>query len=440
MQSEEIDEAALKAEKEMKLNARMEQIRLRNAQLQKRHEEVKADKQNAEAASDEFHEKHRLTKADQSTPKPNKIDRISVKSRLGPSSAERPPQRQPRSTAAVFKPKADDENGPPPDPKYSFLSDRSRENRNNDEIEKPRNENSRRHPSNYGPPRNKMEMSLSMTGRERREYEAWRKERSEIESARLNRQKTSSGQWRREWDVDKNAGSEEYDSRGFRSYRESWDHSQRDNYHSERFQSSQEQKPNQDLRMKLNRSSQNEDLRIKLDSMSQNRKVTMSNVSNEETRDSEFRNPATKATPIYKEKKIDSGLSLSKQEVKSDNVSEAAVASASEATNVATEKFENSDEDHESWDDEGSWEEESDGCDDVDDDDEKNKVDNEESFQDKSNLQVKPHEETHDEQEKHEVEDNKQSENEPLVEVEHETVNSIEGNNYIKQQDVAAET
>lgn len=35
------------------------------------------------------------------------------------------------------------------------------------------------------------------------EYEAWRAEREQIDEARINRQKTSQGTWRREWDVNK---------------------------------------------------------------------------------------------------------------------------------------------------------------------------------------------------------------------------------------------
>ena len=44
---------------------------------------------------------------------------------------------------------------------------------------------------------------MAMSGKERREYETWRKERDEVEQQRMSRQKESSGEWRREWDREK---------------------------------------------------------------------------------------------------------------------------------------------------------------------------------------------------------------------------------------------
>eukprot|EP00057_Strongylocentrotus_purpuratus_P025609 XP_011680083.1 PREDICTED: uncharacterized protein LOC575508 isoform X2 [Strongylocentrotus purpuratus] len=66
----------------------------------------------------------------------------------------------------------------------------------------------------YGAPRSKMEMSMSMTGKERRDYEVWRKERDEVEQQRMSRQKESSGEWRREWDREKVPGDSWDDHRG----------------------------------------------------------------------------------------------------------------------------------------------------------------------------------------------------------------------------------
>lgn len=48
-----------------------------------------------------------------------------------------------------------------------------------------------------------MEMAINMTGRERREYVEWKAEREKVDQARIDRQKSSSGEWRREWDVQK---------------------------------------------------------------------------------------------------------------------------------------------------------------------------------------------------------------------------------------------
>ena len=54
-----------------------------------------------------------------------------------------------------------------------------------------------------GPPKTKMEMSMNMTGRERRQYVEWKAEREKVDQARIDRQKSMSGEWRREWDVQK---------------------------------------------------------------------------------------------------------------------------------------------------------------------------------------------------------------------------------------------
>ncbi|XP_041351675.1 coiled-coil domain-containing protein 9-like isoform X2 [Gigantopelta aegis] len=120
-----------------------------------------------------------------------------------------------------------DGSGPPPDPTYNFLLDRRRESSNQEPRESTRKE-SRRHPKNFGgqdfgnvpaqmrerkerqerpksgPPRTKMEMSLAMTGRERLEYTHWKEERERIDSERLARQKSQTGEWRRAWDAEKN--------------------------------------------------------------------------------------------------------------------------------------------------------------------------------------------------------------------------------------------
>ncbi|XP_076832175.1 coiled-coil domain-containing protein 9 isoform X2 [Brachyhypopomus gauderio] len=48
-----------------------------------------------------------------------------------------------------------------------------------------------------------VDMTLSMTGRERAEYLRWKKEREQIDEERLARHRNSTGQWKREWDAQK---------------------------------------------------------------------------------------------------------------------------------------------------------------------------------------------------------------------------------------------
>ncbi|KAM9319053.1 coiled-coil domain-containing protein 9 isoform 2-T3 [Pholidichthys leucotaenia] len=52
-------------------------------------------------------------------------------------------------------------------------------------------------------PKGSMDMTMSMTGRERAEYLRWKKEREQIDEERLARHRNATGQWRREWDAQK---------------------------------------------------------------------------------------------------------------------------------------------------------------------------------------------------------------------------------------------
>lgn len=99
--------------------------------------------------------------------------------------------------------------GPPPDPKYNFLADSEREEHPEDHT---REEKSK----TRGKPRPQFKKRGS--GREWQvkeqkgktnvqdslpDYEAWRAEREKIDEARISRQRTAEGNWKREWDNDK---------------------------------------------------------------------------------------------------------------------------------------------------------------------------------------------------------------------------------------------
>ncbi|XP_078097971.1 uncharacterized protein LOC144511463 isoform X2 [Mustelus asterias] len=76
-----------------------------------------------------------------------------------------------------------------------------------------RKDGSRRHIRNWGGPdfdkgrrsgsKGSVDMTMSMTGRERSEYMRWKKEREQIDLERLARHRNATGQWRREWDAEK---------------------------------------------------------------------------------------------------------------------------------------------------------------------------------------------------------------------------------------------
>ncbi|XP_044161886.1 coiled-coil domain-containing protein 9 [Bufo gargarizans] len=90
-------------------------------------------------------------------------------------------------------------------------------------LEVDRKEGSRRHIRNWGgpdfekvktgmdrekeshgrSPGGKNRIDMSMTGKERAEYVRWKQERDQIDQERLARHKKPTGQWRREWDLEK---------------------------------------------------------------------------------------------------------------------------------------------------------------------------------------------------------------------------------------------
>ncbi|XP_057685039.1 coiled-coil domain-containing protein 9-like [Corythoichthys intestinalis] len=107
-------------------------------------------------------------------------------------------------------------------PLRNFLDD---PRRSGPALDTDRKEGSRRHVRNWGGldfdnvktggdlekewtsrrpgPKGSMDMTMSMTGRERAEYLRWKKERQQIDEERLARHRNATGQWRREWDMQK---------------------------------------------------------------------------------------------------------------------------------------------------------------------------------------------------------------------------------------------
>lgn len=112
--------------------------------------------------------------------------------------------------------------GPPPDPKYNFLADSEREEQQQQhhhsaDNQKNRGKNGKINSRNsFHKKLNDKKDGSNNYGRDYYEhndnnlldeshpdYDAWRIERKKIDEARINRQITAEGNWRREWDNDK---------------------------------------------------------------------------------------------------------------------------------------------------------------------------------------------------------------------------------------------
>lgn len=205
-------------EKEQLLQERMEKIRIRNEELLRRHAEIEADKRNADLLSSTAVMDSASRKAT-ATPPASGGDqaRESKPAKREPRVKPLPPREAPDQQQQRQQ-RLSSEEGPPPDPGFRFLADRMRDQQGGGDRG-----GSRRHRDNYGgqdfenvrmamrqdralqkecggallPPK------LSMTGRQRREYEEWKSERSSIDAERLQRQLDAQGNYVREWDLHK---------------------------------------------------------------------------------------------------------------------------------------------------------------------------------------------------------------------------------------------
>ncbi|GAB1609649.1 uncharacterized protein LOC115217028 isoform X10 [Argonauta hians] len=256
-----------KEEREALLTKKMEEIRKKNEALRKRHEEIEADKRQAEKMVKPTSPKKEIKSVDFKPVKKEELHRYSgsdfdyLKLRtdmeiLSEMEVKRRPKPAARGKGPGSRVKERPKSlGPPPDPAYNFLADRRREGPGYDRdggggggggssgsggggrggggggggaegsFKDNRSRDMRRHPKNYGgtdfqnvkskmkaardrqsfnsTPPTKMEMSISMTGRERRQYMEWKAERDRVDKERIERQKSASGEWRREWDAEK---------------------------------------------------------------------------------------------------------------------------------------------------------------------------------------------------------------------------------------------
>ncbi|XP_063426350.1 filaggrin-2-like isoform X5 [Mytilus trossulus] len=214
-----------KEEREALLNKKMEEIRKKNDALRKRHEEIQKDKK---VAASLFKP---LPTEPSGSNSPTKEKQTYPNDRKYTDNMDQPRKNNKPVGRGKPRPKSGGDfnhvQGPPPDPSYNFLSDRSREGMQHKQQQdrSDRREPPRRHPKNFGgqdfsnvknqmknvkerqnrngPPKSKFEMTVTMTGKERREYFEWKADRDRVDNARIERQKSSSGEWKREWDKEK---------------------------------------------------------------------------------------------------------------------------------------------------------------------------------------------------------------------------------------------
>ncbi|CAF96129.1 unnamed protein product, partial [Tetraodon nigroviridis] len=214
-----------KEEKDAELDRRIEALRKKNEALVKRYQEIEEDKKKAEleGIAVTTPRKPRLndTEADRGrTEKENLTVTVELSKQTGEWEEKR--RQNIEKMNEEMERIAEYERGQRADgdkPSRNFLDDPRRSGPAPD-ID--RKEGSRRHVRNWGGldfdnvktgadlekdrrpgPKGSVDMTMSMTGRERAEYLRWKKEREQIDEERLARHRNATGQWRREWDAQK---------------------------------------------------------------------------------------------------------------------------------------------------------------------------------------------------------------------------------------------
>ncbi|XP_014230418.1 uncharacterized protein LOC106654854 [Trichogramma pretiosum] len=235
------------------LDEKINRMRLKNEEIKRRYEEVEADKKRAAKANalvnlvpskdwpirrepPEFSESH-----DASTKLPYH-GRDTVRP-LYPSVQDRLQRNA----------KYGQGDGPPPDPKYNFLADTERETQLiSFENKIDEDKNTFINKAQRGVPQKRERGPAASTrsggnsqshfkdGRttnvfhsrdDRPDYEAWRAERNKIDEARINRQKTAEGNWRREWDNEKSNVEKEFTKKVEYNRNNSNTYERKNNYH-----------------------------------------------------------------------------------------------------------------------------------------------------------------------------------------------------------------
>lgn len=208
------------------LEARIERIRERDEEIEKKHREAEADRLAALQANAMV---RTTAPKDDDWPKAHKYDKIDFTYDVKTDDADDANKKTGSVLSRNYK-KFPEGQGPPADPTYNFLADAERDgttkngptsgdsekkdwrasctgghlnrrgNNNNNSFNKGRNNGKGKGTAGSG----KFQQRNNVDG----EYSTWKNERERIDESRVNRQKSDEGKWRREWDSEKSVAQD----------------------------------------------------------------------------------------------------------------------------------------------------------------------------------------------------------------------------------------
>lgn len=206
------------------LEARIERIRERDEEIEKKHREAEADRLAALQANAMV---RTTAPKDEDWPKAHKYDKLDFTYDVKVDDADESNKKAGSVLSRNYK-KFPEGQGPPADPTYNFLADAERDgiaknssnsgesdkkdwraactgghlnrrgNNNNNSFNKGRNNGKGKNSTGSG---KFQQRNAGADG----EYTSWKNERERIDESRVNRQKSDEGKWRREWDSEKSA-------------------------------------------------------------------------------------------------------------------------------------------------------------------------------------------------------------------------------------------
>lgn len=205
------------------LEARIERIRERDEEIEKKHREAEADRLAALQANAMV---RTTAPKDEDWPKAHKYDKLDFTYDVKTDDVDDANKKAGSVLSRNYK-KFPEGQGPPADPTYNFLADAERDGtikngstsgdgdkkdwrasctgghlnrRGNNNIS---GNNSFNKARNNGKGKNSAGSGKFSQRNADGEYSSWKNERERIDETRVNRQKSDEGKWRREWDSEK---------------------------------------------------------------------------------------------------------------------------------------------------------------------------------------------------------------------------------------------